>query len=69
MEWIKCSERLPEPEERILFVSTNSATTHFGHLEDTTAHTRFVSGTNKYITWGIVEVTHWMPLPPPPDEG
>lgn len=62
-EWIKCSERMPAPNQTVL--------THkkgYGHL--------FVVHKNNPIRpWEWIDgdtchmkITHWMPLPPPPHD-
>lgn len=68
--WIKCSERLPDDESYVLV--TNGKHTGMGaylrddHLEDDERwqdeHFEFINKQSKY------PVTHWMPLPPNPEE-
>lgn len=68
--WIKCSERLPDDDSFVLV--TNGKHTGMGaylrdeHLEDDEhwqdEHFEFINKQSKY------PVTHWMPLPPNPEE-
>jgi hypothetical protein len=68
--WIKCSDRLPDDESFVLV--TNGKHTGMGaylrdeHLEDDERwqdeHFEFINKQSKY------PVTHWMPLPPNPEE-
>jgi len=58
MEWIKCSERLPEQGEPVLIFTTdmNQFMAWLGHDRWWYEHQ----------TWFLIEVSHWMPLPPNP---
>jgi hypothetical protein len=58
MEWIKCSERLPEPGEPVLIFTTdrNQAYAWLGNGRWYYEHQM----------WLLIEVSHWMPLPPNP---
>ena len=64
MEWIKCSERLPDNTEFVLCIEKRSGYGTYGqpfvcwHDGD-----GWVGKTNYRPT-----VTHWMPLPEPPTE-
>lgn len=60
-EWIKCDEQMPEPQVKVL------AFTAYG------VWVAFYS--KKYDCWddgdwndSLDSVTHWMPLPEPPEE-
>lgn len=58
-QWIKCSERMPELDddgysELVLAVSRNRS-----------IHLNFLIDGEWVLT---MEVTHWMPLPEPPEE-
>lgn len=53
-EWIKCSERMPENGEYVIVHSL------YGVIDTT----MYLDG--KFN--GFVSVTHWQPLPSPPEE-
>lgn len=66
-EWIKCSERLPEPNIEVLaYVKAKTAKSTFGPF--------FAIRKNRELhPWQYLDgdtcfskVTHWMPLPEPP---
>lgn len=66
MEWIKCSERMPEHGKTVVFTSGGRVLA--GHYDDG-RHLKKPVG--KWIWLGRIyslTVTHWMPLPPPPTE-
>ena len=58
--WIPVSERLPEKDKSV-FVFTDCGETDFAYIGHTTGH---------WFTNGMLlipTVTHWMPLPEPPE--
>ena len=59
--WIPCSERLPEDEETVLTYKN-------GRFEVQ----EYEKGRNGWICggwfWSLATVSHWMPLPEPPEE-
>lgn len=62
-EWISVKERLPEKGQVVLAFGTRSATTGQFHGVTTKPN---------YWRWKgntIKHVSHWMPLPEPPEEG
>jgi hypothetical protein len=66
MEWIKCSERMPDHRATVLFASSGQV---FAGSYDDGRHLKKPVGKWSWI--GRVyhgEVTHWMPFPPPPSE-
>lgn len=66
MEWIKCSEQMPEPGKSVLYSSQGRVVA--GHFDDG-RHMKKPVG--KWIWLGRVyslPVTHWMPFPAPPSE-
>ena len=68
-EWISVKERLPISGQRVVvFAKSKWGSPHV------TICTFYVIRENRVIPrlrWsrGIYEVTHWMPLPEPPEEG
>ncbi len=62
MQWIKCSDRLPDTSSDILFVRNGCNDVHTGYRSDTDV---FYS----YSADGLFDIeciTHWMELPEPP---
>ncbi len=67
-EWIKCSDRLPDDDTEVLVC-------YWFHMEFPSACydlCTFVETDNKFISFRQGEhiecVTHWMPLPKPPED-
>lgn len=66
-QWIKCSERMPEEGEDVIV---------YDDLKQ--VHEGFYLRYGEHVSWDIysykpsyydeVSVTHWMPLPEPPQE-
>ena len=64
MEWISVKDRLPKPQQGILFCTK------------TAVYIGIFWGENKYVNGNmagcydedvrLTEITHWMPLPKPP---
>lgn len=67
--WIPCSERLPEPNETVLYVwrskNGNVSVLHGWHFENRVENAWHQSGIG--MSRPNEEVTHWMPLPEPPE--
>lgn len=66
MEWISVEDRLPEEDlEILMFADVGEAIV--GKLTDQ----GWISG-NQFVSWDYIwnhdikEITHWMPLPEPP---
>ncbi len=59
MEWIKCSERMPELGEPVLIFTTDM-NQFMGWLENRHLWSY------EHQSWFLSEVSHWMPLPPNP---
>ena len=69
MEWINVDDRLPETYKSVL-IWTDNYTWIIGYLEDCgkwqANHTDYESG--EPLIWEDCILTHWMPLPEPPNE-
>ena len=61
-EWISVKERLPESEKESVLIALRWGGVDIGWCEDGRWRSEFV---NEYEDG---EVTHWMPLPEPPEE-
>ncbi len=66
MEWIKCSDRLPELYEAVLFWDNYYKGIHVGSYGE---------GDDEDFIWAgeegiydLDDISHWMPLPEPPDD-
>lgn len=68
MEWISVKDRLPETGNDVLIVRTNPSFTtsgymhHYGHWVITNLRG------SSYKESPLHKVTHWMPLPQPPQQ-
>lgn len=63
MQWIPCSESLPEDEQPILF-STTTGRVHQGRFHRDNSVNRWYSSLDKMRAYNNV-VNAWMPLPEP----
>lgn len=79
MNWIKCSDRLPEKDgEYLVYVSDRIwsgamvlwFTNDFSQLYNDLSypHKGFYENDPEYGCIKYEEVTHWMPLPEPPED-
>jgi hypothetical protein len=77
MEWIKCSDRLPNDEDPILIFVDGDC--HVAHWEDDIDKYTTGIGLDCYYCGGQTSIsfindwhgnliTHWMPLPDPPKD-
>lgn len=65
-EWISVEDRLPRKEEFVLFLYAKDNRNPTLHARNTMAVGRLSHG--MFIVDGcLVKITHWMPLPEPPD--
>lgn len=65
MEWIKCSERMPETGDDVLVYCPDTNEQFVAVTWDGSTDFQYA----RYETVNIVcEPTHWMPLPEPPSE-
>lgn len=69
--WVSVSERLPDKGIRVLVLDPtiwefprNDTHTVIGHYRGA----NHFAGSDWYVPDGMGEVTHWMPLPPLPEE-
>lgn len=80
MDWISVKDRLPEHGKQVLLIAYgwSDTTIYLGRLEHMSSETSWLTGfTSKESEWCIQGwsylkeplVTHWMPLPEPPEEG
>lgn len=64
MEWIKCSDRLPEKSKHVLcYYGVKSPLR--GYMHEGKWYLYFYGGVEESY---MHNVTHWMPLPEPPTE-
>lgn len=69
MSWIKCSERMPEVDSRLLVVTHGKYVSAAAYRQWAGAKTEKGRAPRFEDLRGIVHgVTHWMPLPEPPTE-
>ena len=64
-EWISVAERLPKESERVLVFCEDGVS--FGFFEEIVVDDEFVNEWHDLLYYPI-SVTHWMPLPQPPQQ-
>ncbi len=67
MEWIKCSDRLPEDRIDVL-VYNGEACSVSSYLKEFYNKFGYHEWSHNEEQFNYNEVTHWMPLPQPPKE-
>lgn len=65
MEWIKCSEKMPEVGQKILTYTPSEGEYMMGEYDEPESVYIYVGGG---FVGGYSQFTHWMPLPQPPEE-
>ncbi len=78
MEWVKCSDRMPENDQYVLVYHWDDFHITVGYFESHNVQFYIESDGSKFYTddgweteipWAQKgPVTHWMPLPNPPKE-
>lgn len=74
MEWVKCTDRLPDRFSKVLAVCKKEKgkmynMRHDGWFRNTVYACRFDNGSFIIESHGpIIPATHWMPLPNPPED-
>lgn len=68
MEWIKCSERMPEETQMLLAYSQGEIVAAYWNWIVSPIDYKKYRGFTYLSGYVLDEVTHWMPLPPPPTE-
>ena len=63
-EWISVEDRLPLPETKVLIYDPTS---YFDKITFDYMHPEKVWKSECKRTKGRTYITHWMPLPPPPE--
>ena len=72
MDWVECSDRLPELGDYSVLVHFKHGGIDIAHVEDYFADITagIKEGRQLYTKWYKTQkVTHWMLLPEPPKEG
>ena len=62
--WIKCSERLPRKNQSVLVVRVNNVANMYLRKDGLW----YTDGYGVSCLKGFDDITHWMPLPPAPEE-
>ena len=71
-DWIKCSERMPEPHLNVLFFCPHETDCVFAGWWSTIGEWRPNASCygDSDVDWiPASKVTHWVPLPEPPSDG
>ena len=72
MEWIKCSERMPEPGVEVLVWIDGHRGPAWSNNHALVAYRSAISGhwlqERHERSEPLIGVTHWMPLPEPPSD-
>lgn len=68
MEWIKCSERMPEDTQMVLAFSQGEiVAAYWNYVMCPIEYKKYRAFT--YLSGSLLDhVSHWMPLPEPPSE-
>ena len=74
MDWIKCSEKLPEHHEEVIFYVKSREKCFCGYFESIPKYRSLNKNKKNFFyenldDWWFdgEDITHWMPLPKPPE--
>jgi hypothetical protein len=67
VSWIKCSDRIPDLYKRVL-VNIKDVGIAIAHYTEDMCVCDFLITSVDQHTLGLKKITHWMPLPEPPEE-
>lgn len=68
LAWIPVSERLPEVAEDVIIYDSFNGQIASGFYGDSNDIKKWFTGFCEYYDSAFDRITHWMPLPPPPED-